>query len=277
VLSRGDKGDAVSELQARLIALGYSLPRWGADGDLGDETLNAVARFLADHGAGYVDDDPDTISNQELSIVQRVHDANAWPIPVPGVTFYDLRREADRKHDRGPRPWSQITGVTIHQTACNFGREKASRWDTLQAHVGVSREGWVNWVHDLERVVWHGHGFNHGDVGVELEGLYAGIAGHPDGSAKSETPTPELIKAAQETIRWIYETAKRHGSTLKHLHAHRQSKDSRRADPGQELWQAVALPMLAELHLSDGGPGCKLGSGRTIPESWNPVYKGSPY
>lgn len=277
MLTRGDTGDAVRGLQEQLLALGYALPRWGADGDLGDETLRALAGFLCDHGNGYTDDDLSTASDVELALVKRVYDASAWPIPVPGVTFYDLRREADRKHDRGPRPWSKITGITLHQTACDFGRERASRWSTLQAHVGVSREGWVNWVHDLERVVWHGHGFNDATVGLELEGLYAGIAGNPDGSATPETPTPELVKAAQETIRWVFATVTRHGGHLRYLYAHRQSKGSRRADPGQELWQAVALPMMAELGLEDGGLGYCRGSGRPIPEAWDARHVGSAY
>jgi N-acetylmuramoyl-L-alanine amidase len=45
VLRKGDKGSAVKELQQRLIIAGFSLPKYGADGDYGDETVAAVKGF----------------------------------------------------------------------------------------------------------------------------------------------------------------------------------------------------------------------------------------
>lgn len=44
-LSKGDTGKDVKELQEALIALGYKLPKYGADGDFGSETLSAVKKF----------------------------------------------------------------------------------------------------------------------------------------------------------------------------------------------------------------------------------------
>jgi hypothetical protein len=49
-LKRGDKGDAVAEMQERLILLGYDLGKWGADGDFGADTEATVAAFQADAG-----------------------------------------------------------------------------------------------------------------------------------------------------------------------------------------------------------------------------------
>ena len=48
VLKKGDRGGAVRELQEQLIELGYSLPRFGADGHFGDETEAAVKAFQRD-------------------------------------------------------------------------------------------------------------------------------------------------------------------------------------------------------------------------------------
>lgn len=42
---KGDKGDKVTALQLLLIAHGYNLPQFGADGDFGNETVSAVASF----------------------------------------------------------------------------------------------------------------------------------------------------------------------------------------------------------------------------------------
>ena len=49
-LRRGDKGSAVKELQKQLLALGYPLPKYGADGDFGKETEAAVKAFQQDNG-----------------------------------------------------------------------------------------------------------------------------------------------------------------------------------------------------------------------------------
>lgn len=44
-LRKGDKGPVVKYAQKLLIDKGYSLPKYGADGDFGGETLNAVKAF----------------------------------------------------------------------------------------------------------------------------------------------------------------------------------------------------------------------------------------
>lgn len=44
-LRRGDVGEDVRELQLALLSLGYSLPKYGADGDYGSETVRAVQAF----------------------------------------------------------------------------------------------------------------------------------------------------------------------------------------------------------------------------------------
>lgn len=50
ILKRGMKGDDVRRLQQRLMELGYALPRYGADGEYGSETVTAVKAFQADRG-----------------------------------------------------------------------------------------------------------------------------------------------------------------------------------------------------------------------------------
>ena len=44
------KKDAVLLMQALLMKAGYELPKFGADGSFGNETLNALKKFQADHG-----------------------------------------------------------------------------------------------------------------------------------------------------------------------------------------------------------------------------------
>lgn len=52
ILSMGDRGIAVKDLQEKLIKLGYSCGSYGADGDFGSDTYHAVREFQGDHGLG---------------------------------------------------------------------------------------------------------------------------------------------------------------------------------------------------------------------------------
>lgn len=49
MLENGMTGDDVKEMQSGLVRLGYDLGRWGADGDFGDCTEEAVRKFQEDH------------------------------------------------------------------------------------------------------------------------------------------------------------------------------------------------------------------------------------
>jgi N-acetyl-anhydromuramyl-L-alanine amidase AmpD len=278
-MRRGDQGDNVRQFQKALVELGYDLPRWGADGELGAETLDALARFLRDHGTP-IDDDASVVSDAELALVQKVltaiRDAPLGPQLVGG-RFHDLRPLAAQRGIGGRRPWNQVTGVTLHQTACVLG-EKPQRWATVVAHLGITRGGQVIWMHDFEKIVWHGNGFNGSTIGIEMDGTYAGIEGddrtfwrpsdEPD--RKPQAPTTELVEAAKATVRWICQEVARHGGRIQRLVAHRQASNQRQSDPGSALWKQVATPLHAELDLSDGGPGYTVGDGYPIPEAWDP-------
>ena len=49
-LRKGSSGACVTKLQELLIRRGYALPKYGADGKFGNETLTAVQSFQRDHG-----------------------------------------------------------------------------------------------------------------------------------------------------------------------------------------------------------------------------------
>ena len=92
-LKKGSKGTDVKALQEFLLQLGYTLPKYGSDGDFGGETETAIKRFqaraglaqdgvygsdthkalmdaVADHDAGKEPAEPDEPS--EPSIARRV-------------------------------------------------------------------------------------------------------------------------------------------------------------------------------------------------------------
>ena len=196
---------------------------------------------------------------------------------LPGLEFHDRRKTAARSHDHGKR--KPPTGICLHQTACLLG-ERPERWDSVGAHIGITRGGKVIWLHDFDRLVWHGNGWNQTTIGIEIDGLYAGVEG--DASTVWNDPrtphreqgmalTAEAVAAARDVIRWICQTT----PSIKTIVAHRQSSGTRRSDPGQAIWQRVAIPARDELGLTT--PTLTLGTGQRIPEAWDPRCKGVAY
>jgi hypothetical protein len=49
IIKHGMSGDDVRDLQVKLMTLGYALPKYGADGDYGGETIAAVKEFQENH------------------------------------------------------------------------------------------------------------------------------------------------------------------------------------------------------------------------------------
>ncbi len=203
-----------------------------------------------------------------------------------------------KAHDRlvnytpAPRPWTEVKGITLHQTACNLG-ERVERYDTIGSHFAVLRSGRILRMCDENRIVYHGNGWNAQCVGIEVDGLYAGIEDDPDTALdeamrttwddpstptreKPQQVTPQAMRATRELVRWICWNVYRHGGAVHVLGAHRQASLNRRNDPGEGIWRAVALPLHVELGLEDGGVGFKIG-GYAIPEAWDSRCKGIAY
>lgn len=73
LLQRGSQGTAVRLVQESLLAQGYALPLWGADGDFGPETEAAVRLFQVDAGAEKLDG----IIGPETMTLLNMHDPGA--------------------------------------------------------------------------------------------------------------------------------------------------------------------------------------------------------
>ena len=67
VIRKGDIGENVKQLQSNLIQLGYSVGSYGADGDFGNATLQAVIQFQKDQGLD-ADGEVGPITQQALQI-----------------------------------------------------------------------------------------------------------------------------------------------------------------------------------------------------------------
>ena len=287
-LSRGDKGSEVTRLQNTLIALGHPLPRWGADGDLGSETLDTVSELLTAHGRT-IDPDANVVDDKELAFIYALHDLMTAP-PSKDASppaMIDRRSFAGNNKDRGPREWTKVTGWCLHQTACHLGASSnIARCDGVGAHFVVYQDGRIFWLHDLNRIIIHGNGWNSQTIGIEIDGLFAGVEDDPstvwdDPSTsykeKAMSVTQAQIDAVKQLIRWGTAEVAKHGGRVHKLVAHRQSSGTRRNDPGSKVWKEVAIPMSAELGFDYGGIGFTVGSGYPIPEAWDPKAKGIKY
>jgi hypothetical protein len=278
LMQKGDHGAAVKTLQENLIALGFALPRFGADGGLGDETLAAVALFRAERGLLAVPDDvPGTVPARIIEAIA----AEVAAIATQGqpANFVDVRGQHGRpglSKAQPHRPWKQITGITLHQTASLIG-EKERSWFSVPIHLGITRKGKVIQLYSFTDRTNHGHNLNAADVGIEIDGFYEGVEGdittfwrpQSDPDRKPLKPTLEQIAAARETVRWIRDVVNGFGGKLKFIHAHRQSSKERQSDPGSRIWQDVGVWAQDNLGLSDGGKGFTVGDGLPIPEKWD--------
>jgi peptidoglycan hydrolase-like protein with peptidoglycan-binding domain len=141
-LKKGSQDPCVATAQQQLIALGYGLPRFGADGTLGDETLSAYGAFLVSQGLrAPTDEPPRSITPTGAEALEKVFLALSRPGPT--VNIIDERSKHPHKGRSVSRPyrkWSEVTAVVLHQTASNLG-EKPTSWYGVPIHFGVTRAG----------------------------------------------------------------------------------------------------------------------------------------
>lgn len=198
--------------------------------------------------------------------------------------FFDRRAFAAQVHHKSKehpdgfpvvdRDIELVTGVCLHQAAVDLG-EHVERYDNGGAHVFVTRGGKWIWLHDWDRKVAAANGWNNGTISIEVSGMYCGVDGKlstfwkPYPGAMPQVVTPQSMETLKQGIRWINADLAARGSKLKVIVAHRQASATRQGDPGEGTWKGAALPMIAELELTDVGH-VTLGDGNPIPFEWNP-------
>ena len=278
--------DRVKDMQRALIKLGYPLDRWGADGQVGAETLAALSEYCEDKKLGCETDLDDGIVRGWL--VEHVLEAGGKLIIPAQPLIEDVRYDEYVKWNRKNKI-SKIDTICLHQMACKDSNEKGwHRWRRLAIHwvVTCGRHAKAYQLHDLDLRVPHGHGWNSRSVGFEFEGYFSGVGveekyfwkpkSRPN--RKPMIPTQEQLEAGCQAVRNTVEQISAMGGEIKYIGAHRQSYGRKRSDPGGLIWQGVALPMIQELGLKEA-PTLHHHKfpGRPIPEAWNPDNKGVKY
>lgn len=305
-ITRGDESKRVRLFQEALERLGHDFPRHGADGEAGTETFGVVEEFM--YCRGEADNFDEHGVNISSVLVELIHvEADVFsPLPErpiwPGPWLHDYRLE-DTSKQRGLRKWSEVEGITLHQMACLFMpdldpsperlRKAINRVKKIKCHFSGLRSGDVTFNAPLDRVMAHGHAFNDGDVGIEIDGYYAGV--HGDGPTfwkPKKKPNRKPLVASQKQMdsiraicKYIVKTVASYGGEVKYIHAHRQTHGGKPSDPGSIIWQEVGLYCKHELGLTDEGPeyyvphhrnkkrggrSSKAGPGRPIPVQWDP-------
>lgn len=301
----GDHGSHVETFQYALIALGYELPRFGADGWFGGETHEAAYHFANDYGYPMAPEQ-DWVPGDVVKLAIDMHADECAPVPS---CIQDFRASHDGRRRMGRREWREITGITLHQTATCFlpqenekhfsrrSQTAAGRVAKIGVHFVVLRNGLSVWCNPLNyRMPQAQRVFNKTDVGVEIDGYFSGVEGDektfwrprakPD--RKPMRTSEAQFEAARQTLEFIIDEVAKHGGKVKYIHAHRQTSASRRSDPGELIWKNVAMPIMSKHGLSCGGPGffvpkgvdavdrdvwTSRGPGRPIPKEWDPTMK----
>ena len=258
-------GSAVRRLQELTDMLGIDLgPN---DGIYGENTEAEVMAFQRHNGLTM-----DGICGPATwrAILADV-DAKGATVGCDGAVIDRRGRHALPKLWGRPRLPSSVFGVTIHQTGCNMPR-KAEGWDRLNAHIGITQEGAVIIENDPGNMIWHAQGLSLRTIGIEFEGNFCGLDGDlrtlwKGGGGPHHVPSAMRI-AIDVVFDWLSDWFKTASAEWKFTCGHRQSKDTRIADPGEELWKLVAIPWMEANGSTDGGATFKMGSGRPIPREW---------
>lgn len=135
VLKNGCVGDDVKALQDALIALGYNLGKWGADGDFGDCTEMAVRGFQTQMGL-VVDGQagPKTMAAIEAALAaHNAPVANPAYVVITGGSCY-VREQ--------PEVGAEIMGVALEGTKYIYdGKTSDKGWHMISYK---ERAGWVS-------------------------------------------------------------------------------------------------------------------------------------
>lgn len=143
-LYRGDKGEAVKEMQRRLIAAGYSCGTSGVDGSFGPDTESALRKFQGDYGLE-VDGKYGPISQAKLAEVTLNKDSDVVTYAV-GKTY---TLQAEMKVRTGPgtkyraKSYSELTADgKKHDSDGDGAMEKGTRI-TCIAYKENGKDTWV--------------------------------------------------------------------------------------------------------------------------------------
>ena len=276
----GDRGSDVVEVQRILLARGYALPRYGADGVLGAETWAALEAYARDARLTWNPEVPPPVledlvvpSSLVVDLVSKQtnppSDPSKWKVSNGKVVVRDPKT---------------VSGIMLHQTGVWYSVSSQQVSAALgDRHAALHTRGLNVACHAIAfdgkganlqcghgvataRLDWYCYQANTANsesVGLEVEGVYPGLE-----TPGCVVPSQRVVDAARAAVRYMVETGRAQGMPIQYIWAHRQSSANRRGDPGESLWREVALDFaVAELGL-ETQPSRTWGDGRPIPVEW---------
>lgn len=213
-----------------------------------------------------------------------VVDASDDAVDFDWIDLTEEPRTKSRGKRKGVRKWSQITGITLHQTAVNFGTNPR-RLLNVPVHGATLEDGQIVRLHVPTDLMWHGNGFNRRDIGIEVSCRAAGIEGDertlwkPRGKpdVRAEEATDVQLAATRELIRYYVDLVRENGGEIRYIHAHRQATKNRVSDPGSRIWMACGEWAREELGLEVGPPDFQIADGKPLPDAWTGRANGIRY
>lgn len=220
------------------------------------------------------------------------------------ISFYDLRDKQDfdypsnarkaRFHGSAPlmRDPSTIDTIVVHQTGIEFGVSEhaikknkgdkalalATRALDVASHVMSFRSGFFVASHPLLAYLNSSGVLNARSCAIEIEGNYSGLEDDLETLAREDLKTiwkgqpteltDKTIEASKEAIRFLVKEGKSIGINFKQIATHRQSSESRRADPGEAIYKKIILPIAEELNLKITINSFRKNA-RTVPKNWD--------
>lgn len=213
---------------------------------------------------------------------------------IEWVDLREVKRTKSRGRRKGTRAWDKVTGLTIHQTAVVI--TEPLRCLNIPVHGCILDDGHggaiIVLLHDPTDYLWHGHGFNRRDIGIEVACRAAGVEGQAktlwlpkkfrgltgaDRLAEGTEATEAQLEGARILTRYYRDLVAENGGELQFIHAHRQSTKNRVSDPGSRIWAACGEWARAELGLAVGAPDFAIGSGKPLPDAWTNRPNGVRY
>lgn len=145
LLRKGSRGEAVRDLQNKLISLGYSVGTYGADAIFGNATKDAVRRFQRDHGLS----DDGIVGPLTRGALDGAESGSGGgtPFPLPSSHYYGPYRSRPENHsgyyDSDKDAVRKIQHMVGTKVDGIYGPNTQDRVEVYQSSHGLNPDGLV--------------------------------------------------------------------------------------------------------------------------------------
>lgn len=204
VIEKGTKGKDITETQKRIMKLGFKLPKYGADGQLGDETIQQVNRmFNIIEKMPYVNKYHSDTSNEFLfkDNIEKIKELSEDDTAVKKIkSFLNTLKAKIKKHD--------IIGEEEIHNNIEDPSKFIAKLKEVSKKLGIN----YNW---LAGVMWKESRFN--PKAVNKDAAASGLIQFMPNTAKGLGTTIQAIRNmdAVEQLDYVYKFFKPYKSKLK--------------------------------------------------------------